>query len=79
MFRIFLPTVFGTGVYQLTLMTDSMISSTLGAGNISVLSYAGTISGMVNTIVAGNIMLYIYPKIAAEINEENSRKNIKKQ
>jgi murein biosynthesis integral membrane protein MurJ len=75
-FRIFLPTVFGAGVYQLTLMTDSMISATLGEGNLSILSYAGTISNMVNTVVAGNIMIYIYPKIAAEVNQENSKKKL---
>ena len=76
MFRTFLPTVFGSGVYQLTLMTDSLISSTLGEGNISVLSYAGTISGMVNTVIASNIMLYIYPKIAAEVNDERGKKKL---
>jgi len=76
MFRTFLPTVFGAGIYQLTLMTDSLISSTLGTGNISMLSYAGTISGMINTVVASNIMTYIYPKIAAEINHKNSKKKL---
>ncbi|MBO5071072.1 MAG: polysaccharide biosynthesis C-terminal domain-containing protein, partial [Roseburia sp.] len=76
MFCTFLPTVFGSGVYQLTLMTDSLISSTLGEGNISVLSYAGTISGMINTVIASNIMLYIYPKIAAEVNDERGKKKL---
>jgi murein biosynthesis integral membrane protein MurJ len=76
MFRIFLPTVFGAGVYQITLMTDSVISSTLGAGNISILSYSGTISGMVNTVIAGNIMIYIYPKIASEIDRKDSPKKL---
>lgn len=76
MFRVFLPTVFGSGVYQLTLMTDSMISSTLGEGNISILSYSGAISGMINTVIAGNIILYIYPKIASEVNDEKGKKKL---
>ena len=76
MFRTFLPTVFGAGVYQLTLMTDSVISSTLGTGNISVLSYSNVISGMINTVISGNIMLYIYPKIAAEANDEKGKRKL---
>ena len=73
MFVIFLPTMLGSGVYQLTLVTDSLISSTLGEGNISVLSYSNLISGMANTVIASNIMLYIYPKIAAEVNDDRSK------
>ena len=76
MFRIFLPTVFGSGVYQITLMTDSVLSSGMGTGSISILGYANTISGMINTVVAGNIMTYLYPKIAAEIHTENGKKKI---
>lgn len=64
------------GVYQITLMTDSVLSSGMGTGSISILSYANTISGMINTVITGNIMTYLYPKIAAEIHTENGKKKI---
>jgi peptidoglycan biosynthesis protein MviN/MurJ (putative lipid II flippase) len=73
LFCNFIPTAVGAGVYQLTVMTDSVISSGLGEGNVSILSYAGTISAMVNSAIAGNILLYIYPKIAAEINGQQGK------
>lgn len=76
MFAAFLPTVFGGGVYQLSLLTDSLISSTLGEGSISVLSYSSAISGIINTVIATNIGTYIYPKIAAEVNEELGKKKL---
>lgn len=64
--RIFLPTLWGSGVYQVTLLTDSLISSALGTGNLSILTYSNTISGMLNTIICTNVVSYAYPKIAME-------------
>lgn len=66
MMRVFWPTVLGSGVYQVTLLTDSLISSSLGTGNLSALTYANTISGMLNTIICANVVSYIYPKMASE-------------
>lgn len=76
MFRIFLPTVWGSGVYQITLMTDSFLSSGMGTGNLSILSYSNTISGMINTVIAGNIMLYLYPKIAVEADSVQGKRKL---
>lgn len=76
MFKIFLPTVFSAGLYQISLLTDSLISSTLGQGNISVLTYSNNIMSLISTLLTANIMLYIYPKIAAELKKNNSKEHL---
>lgn len=76
MIRTFIPTVWGSGVFQLSLLADSVISSTLGAGNISILGYANSISTMLNTSLAGNILAYIYPKIAVEANSDKGKRKL---
>ena len=70
MIRIFIPTMFSAGLYQVSLLTDSMISSTLGTGKISILSYSNSIMTMINSMFLANIMTYIYPKIAYSIKDE---------
>lgn len=76
MFTIFIPTVFSAGVYQVSLLTDSLISSTLGEGQISMLSYSNSIMSMINTLLVGNLMIYIYPRIAKKSNYENNKKYV---
>ena len=70
MIRTFIPTMFSAGLYQVSLLTDSMISSTLGTGKISILSYSNSIMTMINSMFLANIMTYIYPKIAYSIKDE---------
>lgn len=72
MIQIFLPTVIGAGLYQITLITDSMISSVLGSGQISILSYSNTIISMINVLFVTNLMTFIYPKITKKITEESN-------
>lgn len=76
LFRAFLPTVWGSGVFQLSLLVDSLIASTLDVGSISILGYANTISTMLNTSLTGNILTYIYPKIAADVNNEKGKRKL---
>lgn len=70
MFKRFMPIVISTGVYSLTLMIDTTISSFLDTGKLSVLSYSSQISSMVDTILVGNLTIYLYPKITKKINQE---------
>lgn len=63
MMRAYLPTVFSAGLYQLNLMMDSLISAKTGVGNISILSYANSLTGMINSVLIANILVYLYPKI----------------
>lgn len=65
--HVFVPTLFSTGVYKINTMVDSLLSSNLGTGQITILSYAHTIVGMVNTLVIGNLTVYVYPKIVKSI------------
>lgn len=73
MFKVFLPTVLSSGLYQFSLVTDTIISSNLGEGKVAVLSYSNTLMTMVNAILISNLMVYFYPKIARSINDEDSQ------
>lgn len=66
----FLPIIVSTGVYQLTLLIDTTISSFLATGNLSILSYSTMISSMVHAVLIGNLTIYMYPKITKRINEK---------
>lgn len=78
MIKIFLPTVFSAGLYQINLLTDSFISSKLGTGQISILSYSNQIITLVNALLITNIITYLYPKITAACNTtiENQQRRL---
>lgn len=76
MIRIFIPTMLSTGLYQVSLLTDSIISSNLGAGEISKLSYSNNIMTLINSVILTNIMTYFYPKIAKNIQKEDGQKRL---
>lgn len=76
MMNVFAPTVLSTGLYQVSLLTDSIISSNLGAGELSKLSYSNNIMSLVNSVILTNIMTYFYPKIAKSMDKENSQEKL---
>ena len=76
MFKVFLPTVLSTGLYQFSLVTDTVISSNLGEGRVSILGYSNTLMTMINTILLTNLMTYFYPKIAKSISKDNSQEKM---
>lgn len=76
MIKVFIPTVFSSGLYQVTLLTDSLISSTLGEGQISMLGYSNNIMAMINMLLTTNLITYIYPKIAEKIKREDGQKKL---
>lgn len=76
MFKVFIPTILSTGLYQFSLVTDTIISSNLGEGKVSILSYSNTLMIMVDAILLSNLMTYCYPKIAKSIDEDNSQKRM---
>ena len=76
MIKVFIPTVFSSGLYQVTLLTDSLISSTLGEGQISMLGYSNNIMSMINLLLTTNLVTYIYPKIAEKIKRKDGQKRL---
>lgn len=77
--HLFLPVFFSGGIYQLSLLVDSTIASRLNMGQLTVLSYSGQIATMINTILIGNLLIYIFPKIVEKINVEGYQETFWKQ
>lgn len=67
LFRTFIPVLISSGIYQISLLIDTLIASNLETGKITVLNYSGQIVNIVNTVVIGNLLVYIYPKIIKSI------------
>lgn len=71
--QTFVPVLFSTGVYQLSLMIDSSIASRLNTGDVTVLNYANQISSMINTLLVSNLLIYFYPKLVKDIDENKKQ------
>lgn len=69
----FVPIIFSGGVYRLSLLIDSLIASTLSTGMITILSYSIQISSIASSVLVGNLLLYIYPKITREARQSESQ------
>ena len=72
LFRTFVPVLFSTGVYQLSLMIDSAIASRLNTGDITILNYANQIASIINTLLVSNLLSYFYPKLVKDVEENKS-------
>ncbi|MDU2155650.1 MULTISPECIES: murein biosynthesis integral membrane protein MurJ [Clostridium] len=75
MINIFIPTIFSSGIYRLSLLIDSVISSNLDSGKLSILNYSNQIINMINTLLIGNLLIYIYPKIIRKLRENEDQKS----
>lgn len=73
LFNIFLPTVFSSGIYKVNTMIDSLLSSSMGTGQLTLLSYSNVMIGMVNNMFIGNLSTYAYPKIVKAIKEDQKK------
>ncbi len=71
--KMFIPTIFSTGIYQLSLLVDSLIASRLEVGKISILSYSNQIVNIINVAIIGNLLIYSYPKIVKRIKTNDSQ------
>lgn len=74
LFRTFLPVLFSTCVYQLSLMIDSAISSQLNTGDITLLNYSNQIATILNTLLVSNLLIYFYPKLIKDIEENKEQR-----
>lgn len=77
MLRVFLPTMFSAGLYQITLLTDSLLSSRLGSGQISILAYSNQVVTLVNSLLVTNILTFVYPKIVDSLRYDMKRQQEK--
>lgn len=75
----FVPIIFSGGVYRLSLLLDSMIASLLSTGMITILGYSTQISSIASSIVVGNLLLYIYPKITRDVQTSGYQNRFWKQ
>lgn len=74
MLHIFLPTLFSSGVYKIHTMVDTTIATSLAEGQMTILSYSTQIITMVNNVIVGNLTVYAYPKIIAQMDKDDSKK-----
>lgn len=68
---IFWPTLFSSGIYKLQSMVSTTIATNLSEGQTTILGYSSQLIIMVNTIIIGNLTVYVYPKIVANLKSEN--------
>lgn len=76
MIILFIPTVLGEGLYQISLIIDTLISSRLGSGQVSILNYSNTVIGMLNILFLGNITSFIYPRLIKTCKENKSQEDL---
>lgn len=74
MLHVFLPTLFSSGVYKIHTMVDTTIATSLAEGQVTILSYSTQIITMVNSVIVGNLTVYAYPKIIAQMEKEDSKR-----
>lgn len=70
------PAIFGTGVYQLSVLTDTLIASRLPTGSISVLNFSNTIVSMVNMLILTNLTSYFYPRLVKKNTIDERQKGL---
>lgn len=76
MMKLFLPVILSTGVYQLSLLIDTMIAARLDVGSISVLNYANAVVSMMNMLILGNLTSYFYPRLVKKDTEISRQKSL---
>ena len=76
MMRLFYPTMLSTGVYQLSLLIDTLIAARLPVGSISTLNYANAVISMINLLLLGNITSFVYPKLVKKNNNKERQTSL---
>lgn len=76
MAKLFIPIVLSQGVYQLSLIIDTIIASRLGVGQVSILSYSNTVVGMINILIFSNITSFLYPRLIRSSRENDSQESL---
>jgi putative peptidoglycan lipid II flippase len=69
--RLTPPIFVSVSVYQVNVIIDRSLASTLVPGSISALNYANTINGIVGSIFIAAIVTVIFPMLAEEVAKKN--------
>lgn len=77
MMNLFFPTMLSTGVYQISLLIDTLIAARLPIGSISTLNYANAVISMINLLLLGNITSFVYPKLVKKANNKERQLSLR--
>ncbi len=62
-YKMFIPLAVSTMIYQLHLLVDRTIASSIAVGGISVLNYADRINGFITSVFVVSIVSVLFPRI----------------
>lgn len=68
------PLIIGNALYEINDIVDKQISSGLGSGNVSYLTYGATINEIVSGVVVGSISIILFANFATWVSEGNITK-----
>lgn len=69
LFKLFLPAVIGNGIYQLNLLVDMILASTLPSGSISFLYFSDRINQLPLGVLGISISTALLPMLSKQIKE----------
>jgi putative peptidoglycan lipid II flippase len=64
MINLIIPVIIGTSVYQINVLIDRILATSVGEGSIAVLGFADKINMFVYSIFAMTILTIIYPSLS---------------
>ncbi len=71
--RLMIPALFSTGVSEINMMVDRMLSSGLGTSSVSAITYSNRLTGFVTGTVVTAILTVIYSRLSEYAADKNDR------
>lgn len=72
-FRLVLPIILASAVYQINMLIDRSLASKLAEGSVSSLNYASKVNTMVISVFVVAITSVIFPKLAKAVEERDAQ------
>ena len=73
---LFIPTLLSCGVFKIHTLIDTMITTNIGTGMLTILTYSSQVSGMISNFVIANMLTFAYPQIIRGTQTENKQKEL---
>ena len=73
---LFTPTLLSCGVFKIHTLIDTMITTNIGTGMLTILTYSSQVSGMISNFVIANMLTFAYPQIIRGTQTENRQKEL---